>query len=59
VRDDAPGFDDQVLSQQFGNPLSGTWIVTGTTASVGDHSIITGERRSPQSRSVHSGRYSV
>ncbi len=41
--DDAAGLDDQVAVESAENTSrSGMWIVTGTTASSGDHSIITG-----------------
>ena len=45
ARDDAAGLDDQIAaSAAAGTSRSGRWIVTGTTASSGDHSIITGMR---------------
>ena len=42
ARHDTAGLEDQIARERCGTSLSGRWIVTGTTASSGDHSIITG-----------------
>ena len=42
-----------------GTSLNGTWIVTGTTATSGDHSIITGHAGLPVCSNDSLARYSV
>ncbi len=46
-------------SSAAGTSRSGRWMVTGTTASSGDHSIITGRSAVPVARAASFARYSV